>query len=106
MTVPTDSDHSRETVIVNRRGLHARAAAKVAALAEEFDAEITVAANGVSATARSIMGLMLLAAGPGDPVRLAATGSDAVAALDAMAALVDAGFDEDRDGCSGRESAD
>jgi len=54
MTVPTDSDHSRETVIVNRRGLHARAAAKVAALAEEFDAEIIVAANGVSATARSI----------------------------------------------------
>ncbi|MGH6989084.1 MAG: HPr family phosphocarrier protein [Stellaceae bacterium] len=86
---------SRRTVTIrNQRGLHARAAAKFVKLAWEFDAEVTVAKNGTEVSGRSIMGLMMLAAGPGTLIVLGATGPDAEAALHALAALVDGGFDE------------
>jgi phosphocarrier protein HPr len=84
----------RLATIHNRRGLHARAAARFVKLAWEFDAEVTVAKNGTRVSGRSIMGLMMLAAGPGTEIELSATGPDARAALDALAALVDGGFDE------------
>jgi len=81
--------------ICNRRGLHARAAARFVKIAFEFQADITVAKNGTSVSGRSIMGLMMLAAGPGTALELRATGPDAKAAVAALAALVSGGFDED-----------
>jgi phosphocarrier protein HPr len=83
-----------EVGIVNRRGLHARAAAKLVTLAERFSATVEIAKDGQSVSARSIMGLMMLGAGPGSTVRLTAEGFDAKEALDAIAALIEAGFHE------------
>jgi len=84
----------REVGIINRRGLHARAAAKLVTLAERFSASMDVAKDGQSVSARSIMGLMMLGAGPGSTVRLSAEGFDAKEALDAIAELIEAGFHE------------
>jgi phosphocarrier protein HPr len=81
-------------IICNRRGLHARAAARFVKLAFEFDAEITVAKNGTSVSGRSIMGLMMLAAGPGTALEISATGNEAARAVAALVALVNSGFDE------------
>jgi phosphocarrier protein len=85
----------RTATIRNRRGLHARAAARFVKLAWEFDAEVTVGKNGTQVSGRSIMGLMMLAAGPGTEIELRATGPAAAAALDALSALIAGGFDED-----------
>lgn len=84
----------RKVVICNRRGLHARAAARFVKLAFEFDAEIMVAKNGTSVSGRSIMGLMMLAAGPGTELEISATGPDGERAVAALAALIGGGFDE------------
>ncbi|MCE3289708.1 MAG: Phosphotransferase system, phosphocarrier protein HPr, partial [Caulobacter sp.] len=73
--------------IVNERGLHARASAKFVKLAGSFDAEIQVARDGQSVDARSIMGLMMLAAGIGSSVEISAEGPEAEAALDALCEL-------------------
>ncbi len=83
-----------EVGIVNRRGLHARAAAKLVNMAEQFNASVEVSKDGQSVSARSIMGLMMLGAGQGSSVRLTAEGFDAKQALDAIAALIEAGFHE------------
>ena len=85
----------RIVTICNRRGLHARAAARFVKLAFEFQSEITVAKNGASVSGRSIMGLMMLAAGPGTEIEVLATGPDAARAVDALAALICGGFDEE-----------
>ncbi|MGE0723350.1 MAG: HPr family phosphocarrier protein [Alphaproteobacteria bacterium] len=85
----------RTVIIVNRRGLHARAAAKFVKLAATFQAQVTVARNGTSVSGGSIMGLMMLAAGPGTELAIAARGPDAAAAVAALVRLVQAGFDED-----------
>ncbi len=85
---------SADVGIINRRGLHARAAAKLVTLAERFSASVEVAKDGQSVSARSIMGLMMLGAGPGSVVHLTAEGFDAKEALDAIAALIEAGFHE------------
>ncbi len=84
----------REVAIVNRRGLHARAAARFVRLAERFDAEIEVAKDGVAVPGTSIMGLMMLAAALGSTLQISARGNEAQSALDALAALVASGFDE------------
>ncbi len=84
-----------EVKIVNRRGLHARASARFVKLAESFAAEITVRRNGMEVSGRSIMGLMMLAAGPGNVITLAARGADAETALGALSALVANRFGED-----------
>jgi phosphocarrier protein len=86
---------TREVTIVNRRGLHARAAARFVKLAGEFDADIMVSKDGAEVSGLSIMGLMMLAAAPGTQIELSATGSQAREAIDAIAGLVAAGFDED-----------
>lgn len=91
----SDSPLSRTALIKNQRGLHARAAAKFAKVAGEYDAEISVTRNGQTVSARSIMGLMMLAASTGSEIALDAVGSDAEAALDAICALIDDKFDED-----------
>lgn len=86
---------AREVTIVNRRGLHARAAARFVKLAGEFNADITVSKDGAEVSGLSIMGLMMLAAAPGTQISIQATGTQAEEAVEAVAALVAAGFDED-----------
>jgi phosphocarrier protein len=81
--------------VVNKRGLHARASAKFVKLAGEFDAEVTVTRDGQTVDARSIMGLMMLGAGPGSVLELKAEGEEAEAALEALAELIRSRFDED-----------
>jgi phosphocarrier protein len=85
---------SRVVTICNKRGLHARAAAKFVTLAERFGASVDVIKDGQSVPARSIMGLMMLGAGQGTPIELRAEGWDAKEALEALAALVESGFHE------------
>ena len=87
---------SRTVDIINERGLHARASAKFVKLASSFDAEVTVSREGQSVDARSIMGLMMLAAGIGSSIDISAEGPQAAEALDALEALVAARFDEER----------
>jgi phosphocarrier protein HPr len=82
-------------VIRNRKGLHARASAKFVKCAETFDAEVTVTRDGQSVGGTSIMGLMMLAAGPGVELLLTAEGPEAPEALEALVALIEAGFGED-----------
>jgi phosphocarrier protein HPr len=85
---------SKTVTIVNKRGLHARAAARFVTLAERFGASVDVLKDGQTVPARSIMGLMMLGASRGCEIELQAEGWDAKEALDALAALVEAGFDE------------
>jgi len=85
---------SREVHVPNKRGLHARAAAKFVMLAERYGASVDVIRDGQCVSARSIMGLMMLGAGQGAAIELRAEGWDAKEALDALAALVESGFDE------------
>ena len=85
----------RRVTILNKRGLHARAAARFVKLASQFAAELTVAKDGVAVSGRSIMGLMMLAASPGCHIDIEAEGEDADAAIAALAALIAARFDED-----------
>jgi phosphocarrier protein HPr len=85
----------RELEIVNERGLHARASAKFVKCAEGFDANITVSRDGHSVPATSIMGLMMLAAAMGTSISVEASGPEADAAIEALAALVESRFDED-----------
>jgi phosphocarrier protein len=81
--------------IINKRGLHARASAKFVKTASAFDAEVRVSKDGAEVDARSIMGLMMLAAGPGCCIDIAAEGAEADTALAALVALVANRFDED-----------
>ena len=85
---------SRVIRIANKRGLHARAAAKFVTLAERYGASVDVLRDGQSVSARSIMGLMMLGAGQGSQLELQADGWDAKEALEALAALVESGFHE------------
>ncbi len=85
---------SRVVEIVNTRGLHARAAARLVSTAERFSANVDVLRDGQVVSARSIMGLMMLGAGMGSTIELRAEGFDAHEALDAIAGLVEAGFHE------------
>ena len=89
------SEAHRTVTIRNQRGLHARAAARFVKLAFEYDADITVTKAGASVSGKSIMGLMMLAAGPGSTIDLSATGPDAARAIDALVALITGGFNED-----------
>ena len=86
----------RVVSICNERGLHARASAKFVKLAASFDAEVRVGKDGQMVDARSIMGLMMLAAGIGCDVDIEAEGPDAEAAMDALVALVEGRFHEER----------
>ena len=85
---------TRIVTVINRRGLHARAAAKFVTLAERFGASVEVSRDGQSVSARSIMGLMMLGAGKGATMQLQADGWDAKEALEALVSLVEAGFNE------------
>ncbi len=85
----------RVVPIVNARGLHARASAKLTRLAVKFDADITVSKDGYTVSARSIMGLLTLGAAMGSSIELKATGAQATAAIDALSELVARKFDEE-----------
>jgi len=82
-------------VIPNKKGLHARASAKIVEAAARFQSDIHVIKDGVSANGRSIMGLMMLAASLGKEVEITVQGPDATEAMKAILALVDAKFGED-----------
>ncbi|EGG77890.1 Phosphocarrier protein NPr [Gluconacetobacter sp. SXCC-1] len=81
--------------IVNRRGLHARAAARFVTVAERFTADIDVTHAGMTVSGHSIMGLMMLGAARGETIGITARGPQGAPALAALVALVGAGFDED-----------
>ncbi|HET9717492.1 MAG TPA: HPr family phosphocarrier protein [Pseudolabrys sp.] len=86
---------TREIEIVNKKGLHARASAKFVQAAEQFDAAITVTRGHETVGGTSIMGLMMLAAGPGARITIKAVGKDAAVAVDALCKLVADGFGEE-----------
>ncbi len=81
--------------VVNRKGLHARASAKFVRIAEEYNAKITVTRDGQTVGGTSIMGLMMLAAGPGSQLYLSAEGAEGPEALNALVTLVETGFGEE-----------
>ncbi len=84
----------KDLTIVNRRGLHARASAKLVKLVETFEADVHVSKDGQTVGGTSIMGLMMLAASPGCCIRVCVSGSDAEVALAAISELVESGFGE------------
>nr|WP_295378764.1 HPr family phosphocarrier protein [Pseudoxanthomonas sp.] len=85
----------RELTVSNRLGLHARATAKLVQALAGFRCNVTLAAKGREDNAKTIMGVMLLAAGQGTPVIVRVDGEDEVSAMDAVASLFERRFDED-----------
>ena len=83
---------SRSVVIVNELGMHARAAARFVRLATQFQSQVRIAREGREMDGKSIMGVLLLAAGRGSAVTITAEGADEVEAVAALAALVTSGF--------------
>lgn len=84
----------REARIVNSLGLHARPAAQIVRLANDFKSDIEIVKDGMPVNGKSIMGVMMLAAECGSAILLRASGPDEAAAVDALAELVAKGFDE------------
>jgi phosphocarrier protein HPr len=84
----------QEIVISNKLGLHARASAKLVQLASSFSADTFLNCRGREINAKSIMGLMLLAAGKGTPVKIRVVGNDEAAAMAAVVDLFERKFDE------------
>jgi phosphocarrier protein HPr len=92
--VPPDAI-SRELLIINKRGLHARASAKFVQMVERFEADVWVTRGSETVGGNSIMGLMMLSASPGTTILVSAKGPEAQAALNAIAALVADKFNEE-----------
>lgn len=86
-----------EVQICNRRGLHARASAKFAHIAEKYDADVTVTKDGESVNGGSIMALLMFGAPQGSTILIETSGPEAEEAMEALVALVEAGFHEDDD---------
>lgn len=84
----------RHTTIINQLGLHARAAAKLVGLASQFESKIKLAKNTTEVNAKSILGVMMLAAAKDTELDLIADGPDEAKALDALEALIERRFDE------------
>jgi len=97
MSDEANAQHALERIveITNKKGLHARASAKFVQAVENFDAEVTVTRGSETVGGTSIMGLMMLAAGPGTSITIHARGKDAVEAMNAICALVNSRFGED-----------
>jgi phosphocarrier protein len=85
----------KEVEIRNKLGLHARPASLVVKLAGKFESEIQLIKEDTEINAKSILGVMMLAAGPGQKVVITADGSDEIEAVDAIASLIDSGFGEE-----------
>jgi phosphocarrier protein HPr len=94
-TLATSDALVRVLTIVNQKGLHARASAKFVQTVEKFDAEVRVSRCGESVGGTSIMGLMMLSAGPGTSITVAATGKEGAEVLAALESLVKGRFGED-----------
>jgi phosphocarrier protein len=92
---PREGAVVRVLEIVNKKGLHARASARFVQTAERFDAAVFVTRGSETVGGTSIMGLMMLTAGPGTTITVEATGNEAAAAIAALAALVAGGFGEE-----------
>jgi len=92
--VPREGTLIRVLDIVNTRGLHARASAKFVQTVEKFDAEVTVTRSGETVGGTSIMGLMMLAAGPGTSITIEASGPQAAEVLATLEVLVNGRFGE------------
>ncbi|MEQ8823240.1 MAG: HPr family phosphocarrier protein [Filomicrobium sp.] len=91
-----ESQHPEAIVTIrNRKGLHARASAQFVKCAERYDAKIKVSREGQTVVGTSILGLMMLAAGPGTTLHLLAIGPEGPEAIEALVELVEAGFGED-----------
>ena len=86
---------SRELLIINKRGLHARASAKFVQTVEGFDAKISVSKDGVTVGGTSIMGLMMLAASPGCCISVKASGPQAIEVMHALEELISSRFGEE-----------
>lgn len=99
-SVPSDRALCQRLTICNKRGLHARASARFVRTAEMYDADISVTKDESTVGGTSIMGLMMLAASPGSTILVQARGPQAREALDALADLIDCGFDEDSEALS------
>jgi len=84
----------RDIEIINKLGLHARASAKLTQLASSFPCDVTLSRNGRSVNAKSIMGVMMLAAARGSSVTLETRGAQEDAAMDALVTLINNRFDE------------
>ena len=84
-----------EVTVVNRLGLHARASAKLTKLASSFACEVWLSRNGRRVNAKSIMGVMMLAAARGSTLKIEADGPDEAEAVAALRELIEAGFDEE-----------
>lgn len=95
MSGPSDATFTRELLIINKRGLHARASAKFVQTVQGFDAEVSVSKDGTTVGGTSIMGLMMLAASPGCSILVATSGNEAEAAINALEALVNDRFGEE-----------
>lgn len=89
------AEHHRSLAIVNEKGLHARAAARMAEVVERFDAEADVARDGMSAAGDSIMGLLMLAASRGTRIEVSTRGPEAAALMEALDRLVADRFGEE-----------
>ena len=85
----------RDIEIVNKLGLHARPSAKLTQLASRFKSDVFMARNGRRINAKSIMGVMMLAAAKGSTITLETRGEDEMEAIDALAALITSGFGEE-----------
>ncbi|MBI3418373.1 MAG: HPr family phosphocarrier protein [Verrucomicrobia bacterium] len=94
-TSERDFSLAKDLVVANRLGIHARPAAMFVKIASKFESEIFVEKDGEKVNGKSIMGLMMLAAGPGCRLRVQAEGSDAAQALVELEALNTRKFDED-----------
>ena len=86
----------RTVEICNERGLHARASAKFVKAASTFESEVKVTKDGTTVDARSIMGLLMLGAGPGCTIDIEAEGPDAADAVEQLSALVECRFEEEK----------
>lgn len=85
---------SRELTIINKLGLHARAASRLVQTASRFSSQVSLSCKGKTVDGKSIMAVMMLAAAKGTPIRVETSGTDEAAALDAIALLVENRFDE------------
>jgi phosphocarrier protein HPr len=86
---------TRELTVVNKLGIHARPASLFVRLATQFDCQVLVEKDGECVNGKSIMNLMMLAAGPGSRIRVSAEGADAAEAVDQIETLVNGKFNED-----------
>src|SRR5947199_8603842 len=86
---------SRDLTVVNKLGVHARPAAMFVKIANRYDCDVFVEKDGETVNGKSIMGLMMLAAGPGSKIRIHADGADATQAVHEIEALMKRKFDEE-----------